>query len=78
MELAKDQNMTRHSRRSVPISRSAYAFCQGDRGRDRSISNSHPPHSSREGLPVGTIIIPDQIAKHGASLPSDRCVLILL
>src|SRR5215208_4887874 len=29
---SEDQHMSRHSRRSMPMSRSTYAFCQGDLG----------------------------------------------
>jgi hypothetical protein len=32
MPFAEDHDMTRQSRRSVPISRSTYGFCQGDLG----------------------------------------------
>ena len=50
-----------HSLRIDPISRSAYAFCQGERGKAWAISNTNGSNPADEYLAVGAIAVPDQV-----------------
>src|SRR4029078_13272505 len=52
-----------HSLRIEPISRSAYAFCHGERG---EVGRSRMPMESNPAdkyLPIGSIAIPDQVTR---------------
>src|SRR4030081_3425278 len=52
---------SRHSRRIEPISRSAYAFCHGERGR-RSVANAHRSESAEKDLTIGPVPVTNEIA----------------
>src|SRR3981189_595684 len=52
---------SRHSRRIEPISRSAYAFCHGERGR-RSVANAYRSESADKDLTIGPVPVTNEIA----------------
>ena len=54
---------SRHSRRRVPIRRSAYPFCQGDRRRDRAVTNTHGSQPGCKDMSIGSVIIAHRIGR---------------
>src|SRR5207245_3075092 len=53
---------SRHSRRIEPITRSAYAFCHGERGANHRLPDLQRLGLARKALSIDLVAVPDQIA----------------